>query len=110
MMKMRLSSASYIVFLVMLFVFSADMTASVLPRVGEGDSLVRKSIYPPSATRKSDLYNKLWGCQIIGGNKGIGIDYRIGIPDKLIQVSIFKYLLVIDFLEEFRLDKCGISA
>ena len=60
-MKMRLSSASYIVFLVMLFVFSADMTASVLPRVGEGDSLVRKSIYPPSATRKSDLYNKLWG-------------------------------------------------
>ncbi len=58
-MKMRLSSASYIVFLVMLFVFSADMTASVLPRVGEGDSLVRKSIYPPSATRKSDLYNKL---------------------------------------------------
>ena len=60
-MKMRLSPASYIVFLVMLFVFSADMTASVLPRVGEGDSLVRKSIYPPSATRKSDLYNKLWG-------------------------------------------------
>ena len=30
-MKMRLSPASYIVFLVMLFVFSADMTASVLP-------------------------------------------------------------------------------
>lgn len=60
-MKIRLSPAPYIVFLVMLFVFSADMTASVLPRVGEGDSLVRKSIYPPSATRKSDLYNKLWG-------------------------------------------------
>ena len=50
-MKMRLSSASYIVFLVMLFVFSADMTASVLPRVGEGDSLVRKSIYPPLLPR-----------------------------------------------------------
>ena len=64
-MKMRLSPASYIVFLFMLFVFSADMTASVLrpdsSRVGEGDSLVRKSIYPPSATRKSDLYNVLWG-------------------------------------------------
>ena len=61
MMKMRLSPAPYIVFLVMLFVFSADMTASLFPRVGEGDSLVRKSIYPPSATRKSDLYNVLWG-------------------------------------------------
>lgn len=65
MVKLRLCPASYIVFLLTLFLFSAEMTASVLradsTRLVEGDSLVMRSIYPPSATNKSDLYNKLWG-------------------------------------------------
>ena len=64
-LKLRLSPASYIFFFFLLFIFPAEMTAAVSQadtfRMYEGDSLVRKSIYPPSATRKSDLYNRLWG-------------------------------------------------
>lgn len=64
-LKLRHYPVYYILFFSLLFLFSADMTASVGQpdslRTNVGDSLVRKSIYPPSATRKSNLYNRLWG-------------------------------------------------
>ncbi len=52
--------------LALLCVSFMGMAAEGVPSVdnigrSEGDSLVRKSIYPPSATDKSDFYNFLWG-------------------------------------------------
>ncbi len=67
MMKLHVYTVCYyILLLVLLFFPSPEAAADLLLPVDsagmtEGDSLVRKSIYPSSATEKSDFYKMLWG-------------------------------------------------
>lgn len=66
MMRIRVCCAFSVLLLVLLFLSASDAAAGAVLRsdsvgLGEGDSLVRKSVYPPSAADKSNFYNMLWG-------------------------------------------------
>lgn len=59
------SVSGYIMWMLVLFFFARSMRSENLPadslRLQTGGSLVRRSIYPPSATEKSRIYDFLWG-------------------------------------------------
>ena len=66
MMRIRVCCAFSVLLFVLLFLSVSDAVAETVLRsdsigFGEGDSLVRKSVYPPSAADKSNFYNMLWG-------------------------------------------------